>query len=98
MSGSIAAGPVVVAAPDSRLGEHAAAVLRIRDGHAMPTLEQVREHFAAAGVATQKWPEELHRVPEGQDFPRTASGKVQKYVIRQQVAAGDGLVVATTRK
>ncbi|WP_460356356.1 AMP-binding protein [Mycobacterium sp. ZZG] len=89
---------VVVAAPDPRLGEHAAAVLRIRDGHAMPTLDEVQEHFAAAGVATQKWPEELHRVPEGRDFPRTASGKVQKYVIRQQVAAGDGLVVAASRK
>ncbi|MGV0802594.1 AMP-dependent synthetase, partial [Mycolicibacterium elephantis] len=29
---------VVVAAPDDRLGERTAAVLRIRDGHQMPTL------------------------------------------------------------
>lgn len=76
---------VVVAAPDDRLGERAAAVLRIRDGHDMPTLEQVRAHFKAAGVAIQKWPEELHRVPEGQDYPRTASGKVQKFRVREQV-------------
>ena len=55
-----------------------AAVLRVRDGHAMPTLDEVRAHFKAAGVARQKWPEELHRVPR-QDFPRTASGKVQKF-------------------
>ncbi|MDZ4270958.1 MAG: AMP-binding protein [Mycobacterium sp.] len=75
---------VVVAAPDARLGERTAAVLRIRDGHPMPTLEEVRVHFAQAGVARQKWPEELHRVD---DFPRTASGKVQKFVIRQDVTA-----------
>lgn len=74
---------VVVAAPDARLGERVAAVLRIRSGHAMPTLAQVREHFDRTGVARQKWPEELREVPAGQDFPRTASGKVQKFVIRQ---------------
>ncbi len=89
---------VVVAAPDERLGEHTAAVLRIRDGHVMPSLDDVRAHFRTAGAATQKWPEELHRVPEGQDFPRTASGKVQKYVIRQQVAAGMHGVVAASQK
>ncbi|MCT7660558.1 AMP-binding protein [Mycobacterium deserti] len=76
---------VVVAAPDERLGERTAAVLRVRDGHAMPTLDDVRAHFKAAGVAIQKWPEELHRVPEGQDYPRTASGKVQKFVVRQSI-------------
>jgi acyl-CoA synthetase len=75
---------VVVAAPDERLGERAAAVLRIRDGYDMPTLDEVRSHFKAAGVAIQKWPEELHRVD---DYPRTASGKVQKFVVRQNVSA-----------
>jgi non-ribosomal peptide synthetase component E (peptide arylation enzyme) len=89
---------VVVAAPDARLGEHTAAVLRIREGQSMPALGDVREHFKQAGVATQKWPEELHRVPEGQDFPRTASGKVQKFVIRQQLAAGELSAIATGRK
>jgi acyl-CoA synthetase len=73
---------VVVSAPDARLGEHAAAVLRIKPGQAMPELSEVREHFERAGVAKQKWPEELHEVD---DFPRTASGKVQKYVVRQRL-------------
>ncbi|MBV8788532.1 MAG: AMP-binding protein [Mycobacterium sp.] len=73
---------VVVAAPDARLGEHAAAVLRIKPGHSMPTLAEVREHFERAGMAKQKWPETLHQVD---DYPRTASGKVQKYVVRQSV-------------
>ena len=76
---------VVVAAPDARLGERAAAVLRIRDGHEMPTLDEVRAHFKAAGVAIQKWPEELHRIPAGGDYPRTASGKVQKFRVREDV-------------
>jgi acyl-CoA synthetase len=73
---------VVVAAPDPRLGEHAAAVLRIKPGHAMPTLSEVRTVFESAGVARQKWPEELRQVD---DFPRTASGKVQKYLVRKQI-------------
>jgi acyl-CoA synthetase (AMP-forming)/AMP-acid ligase II len=74
---------VVVAAPDARLGEHAAAVLRIRPGHAMPTLEEVRKHFDRTGVARQKWPEELH---QADDYPRTASGKVQKQLVREGIA------------
>jgi acyl-CoA synthetase len=74
---------VVVAAPDQRLGEHPAAVVRLRGGYPMPTLAEVRDHFATAGLARQKWPEQLLEV---EDFPRTASGKVQKYRVRQQVA------------
>jgi acyl-CoA synthetase (AMP-forming)/AMP-acid ligase II len=73
---------VVVAAPDARLGEHAAAVLRIKPGHSMPTMDEVREHFERAGMARQKCPEELHQVD---DYPRTASGKVQKYRVRQSI-------------
>jgi acyl-CoA synthetase len=73
----------VVAAPDARLGEHAAAVLRLLPGHAAPGLDDVRAHLERAGLARQKWPEELHTVD---DFPRTASGKVQKFRLRQDIA------------
>ena len=80
----------VVAEPDARLGEHAAAVVRVRDGAAAPTLEEVRRHLAAAGLARQKWPESIVAVSE---FPRTASGKVQKFRLRQQLReAGPGTV------
>jgi acyl-CoA synthetase len=75
----------VVAAPDERLGERAAAVLSVREGTTAPTLEQVREHLAAAGLARQKWPESLHRVDE---FPRTPSGKVQKFRLRRELREG----------
>ncbi len=44
-------------------------------------------HFERAGVAKQKWPEELHEVD---DFPRTASGKVQKFLVRQNIRREPG--------
>jgi acyl-CoA synthetase len=75
----------VIAAPDERLGERAAAVIRLRPGSAMPSLADVRDHLAAAGLARQKWPESLHLVDE---FPRTPSGKVQKFRLRQQLREG----------
>ncbi|MBV8951436.1 MAG: AMP-binding protein, partial [Actinobacteria bacterium] len=72
----------VVAAPDERLGEHVAAFVRTRPGARVPTLAELREHFDRAGLARQKWPEELHAVD---DLPRTPSGKVKKFVLRQQL-------------
>ena len=75
----------VVAEPDERLGERAAAVIRPRPGRSAPTLEQVREHLAKAGLARQKWPESIHEVA---DFPRTPSGKIQKFRLRAMLREG----------
>ena len=75
----------VVAAPDERLGERAVAIVRVRDGASVPSLEQVRAHLERAGLARQKWPESIRQVS---DFPRTAAGKVQKFRLRQQLRAG----------
>lgn len=75
----------VVAAPDDRLGERPAAVIRVRDGMEAPSLAEIRDHLAAVGLARQKWPESVHRVA---DFPRTPSGKVQKFKLRQQLREG----------
>ena len=72
----------VVAAPDPRLGEHAAVFVRMQAGHEDPSLAAVRSHLDAAGLARQKWPEELRSVAE---FPRTPSGKVQKFVLRRRL-------------
>ena len=74
----------VVAAPDARLGEHACAFVRMIPGVAEPTLDDVRDHLTAAGLARQKFPEEL-RVED--EFPRTPSGKTQKYVLRDRLRA-----------
>ena len=75
----------VVAAPDPRLGEHAAAFVRMLDGASVPELSEVRAHLDRAGVARQKWPEELVSIEE---FPRTSSGKVQKFVLRDGLRNG----------
>jgi len=70
-----------------RRGEHQRPGSRgtpARPGRRTPTVEQVRDHLNQAGLARQKWPEEIHVVD---DFPRTASGKVRKYVLRREIAA-----------
>jgi acyl-CoA synthetase len=77
----------VVAAPDRRLSEHAAAFVRMLPGAALPDLRALRAHLEAAGLARQKWPEALHLV---EDFPRTPSGKVQKFLLREQLRASGG--------
>jgi acyl-CoA synthetase len=74
----------VVAAPDARLGEHACAFVRGAVGAETPGLEAVRHYLDRAGLARQKWPEELRVVD---DFPRTASGKVKKFVLRDHLRA-----------
>jgi non-ribosomal peptide synthetase component E (peptide arylation enzyme) len=77
----------VVAAPDRRLGEHAAALLRMRPGYQAPHLNQVRAHLEQAGLARQKWPEEVR---QANDFPRTPSGKIQKFRLRQDLRDASG--------
>lgn len=72
----------VVAAPDARLGEHAAAFVRMMGDAAPPSLADVRAALGDAGLAKQKWPEEVHAITE---FPRTASGKIQKFALRDRL-------------
>jgi acyl-CoA synthetase (AMP-forming)/AMP-acid ligase II len=72
----------VVAAPDERLGEHACAFVLMTPGHPPPSLPEVCGHLADAGLARQKWPEELRVVTA---FPRTPSGKITKFVLRDQL-------------
>ena len=76
----------VVAAPDARLGEHACAVVRLASG--VPTLQlaEVTDALGRAGLARQKWPEELLVVD---DFPRTATGKIRKVDLRARLRADD---------
>ena len=73
----------IVAAPDARLGEHGCAFVRMLPGAGTaPDLETVKAHFEASGMARQKWPEDVRVIEE---FPRTASGKIQKFVLRQRL-------------
>jgi len=72
----------VVAAPHERLGERACGVLRLRPGAKPPDLAGVQAHLGAVGLPKQKWIEELRIVD---DFPRTPSGKIRKFVIRAEL-------------
>jgi 2,3-dihydroxybenzoate-AMP ligase len=72
----------VVAMPDPRLGERACAFVVTRDEPV--TLEHIREHLAALGVAKFKWPERLESVAQ---LPRTNVGKVDKLYLRERAAA-----------
>jgi len=71
----------VVGAPDERMGERLAAYVVLLDGASLG-MDEVRDHFATAGLARQKTPERLEVLSE---FPRTPSGKIQKYVLRQRL-------------
>jgi cyclohexanecarboxylate-CoA ligase len=76
----------VVAVPDPRLTERACACI-VADGTA-PTVSQLREAIVAAGLAVQKSPEYRIVVDE---LPRTASGKIQRFLLRGQAAATLGI-------
>lgn len=72
----------VVAAPDARTGEHALAAIRLRSGAPEPDLAMVQAHLESAGLPKQKWVEEVRILEE---FPRTPSGKIRKFVLRDDL-------------
>lgn len=72
----------VVAAKDDRMGEIVHAVVVARPGQTL-TLEAIRSHFAAAGIARQKTPEQLTLTDA---LPRNATGKVLKHQLRDRSA------------
>jgi acyl-CoA synthetase (AMP-forming)/AMP-acid ligase II len=73
----------VVAMPHPRLGEGVCAYVIARGGEA-PSPEALAAHVAASGLARQKIPERFELV---EDFPRTASGKVRKDMLRADIKA-----------
>jgi cyclohexanecarboxylate-CoA ligase len=73
----------IVAMPDDRLGERACAFVVLEVGGRL-TFAAMQEYLDNRQVAKQYWPERLEIIPE---LPRTASGKVQKFVLREQTRA-----------
>ncbi|HLS33492.1 MAG TPA: AMP-binding protein, partial [Brevibacterium sp.] len=73
----------VVAVPHPRLQEIACAALTVKEG-AHLTLDGLKGFLEEKGVAKQYWPEDLRVLEE---FPRTPSGKIQKFRIREGVAS-----------
>jgi 3-phosphoshikimate 1-carboxyvinyltransferase len=70
----------IVAMPDPRLGERACAFV-VAAGGARLTLEALVARLDAAKVAKQYWPERLELVDA---LPRNATGKIQKFVLRER--------------
>jgi 3-phosphoshikimate 1-carboxyvinyltransferase len=70
----------IVAMPDSRLGERACAFVVLRPKRRLG-FEQMQHYLFACQASKHYWPERLEIVDE---LPRTASGKIQKYVLRER--------------
>lgn len=73
----------VVAMLDERLGERACAFVVPRPGTTI-TLAELARFLTAEGVTKQKWPERLEVV---ESLPTTATGKIQKNVLRARLAS-----------
>ncbi|TKR26198.1 AMP-binding protein [Natronomonas salsuginis] len=73
----------IVAMPDERLQERGCAYVLSTDPDDPLTFEEMVEYLKSQGIATQKLPERLEIVDE---LPMTASGKVQRYKLREDIA------------
>lgn len=79
-------GVALVGMPDPRLGERGCAFATVRPGQSFD-LPALQGWLAECKVAKQYWPERLEVVAE---LPRTPSGKIQKFVLRER-ARGFGV-------
>ncbi|PSJ57750.1 AMP-binding protein [Kumtagia ephedrae] len=76
------ADAAVVGYPDQRMGERGCAFVVLKDGGAF-TLDELRRWMEKSGAAKQYWPEAVEVLDA---MPRTASGKIQKFVLREKAA------------
>jgi fatty-acyl-CoA synthase len=70
----------VVGVPDEKFGEEIAACIRLHEGE-QATVEEIRQ-FCRGELSHFKIPRYVHFVDE---FPMTVTGKVQKFVLREQL-------------
>jgi cyclohexanecarboxylate-CoA ligase len=70
----------IVAMPDARLGERACAFVVPREAASLAFAE-MQEFLRKSGVARSYWPERLELVDA---LPMTATGKIQKFVLRER--------------
>ena len=81
------AAVAVVGYPDARLGERGCAFIVSKSGTTID-LAAMQVYLAECKMAKQFWPERVELVTE---LPRTASGKIQKFKLREVAEAfGDG--------
>jgi len=81
------AAVAVVGYPDARLGERGCAFIVPKPGSTID-LPAMQAYLAECKMAKQFWPERVELVA---DLPRTASGKIQKFKLKEVAQAfGDG--------
>ncbi|WP_053362424.1 AMP-binding protein [Bacillus sp. FJAT-27251] len=73
----------IIAMPDQRLQEKACAFITMKPGRKPLTLKTVQEFFLERGIAKHYWPEHVEIID---DFPRTPSGKIQKFRLRERIS------------
>uniref|UniRef100_A0A8D8AH55 Medium-chain acyl-CoA ligase ACSF2, mitochondrial n=2 Tax=Culex pipiens TaxID=7175 RepID=A0A8D8AH55_CULPI len=71
-----------IAVPDERMGEEVCAYVRLKDGKGQLDLSEIRD-YCKGKIAHFKIPRYLRIV---QRFPKTNSGKVQKFLLQQMFA------------
>ncbi|EHP6381171.1 medium-chain fatty-acid--CoA ligase [Escherichia coli] len=72
----------VVAMPDERLGERSCAYVVLKAPHHSLSREEVVAFFSRKRVAKYKYPEHIVVIEK---LPRTASGKIQKFLLRKDI-------------
>lgn len=72
----------VVAMPDERLGERSCAYVVLKAPHHSLSLEEVVAFFSRKRGAKYKYPEHIVVIEK---LPRTASGKIQKFLLRKDI-------------
>ena len=73
----------IVAMPDPRMGERGCLFVTLRPGASLD-FESMQRYLEEKQVAKQYWPERLEIIDE---MPRTPSGKIQKFRLREIAAA-----------
>ena len=77
--------------PDQRLGEELCAWIKLRTGETL-TADDLKA-FCQDQIAHYKVPRHIRFVDE---FPMTVTGKMQKFIMREKMAAELGVTAATT--
>jgi fatty-acyl-CoA synthase len=83
----------IVGVPDAFMGEELVAVLRLRDGEQVDEAEM--RDYCRASISRQKVPKYIRFV---EAFPLTASGKVKKFALQEEMIRELGLEELTKSK
>ena len=74
------ADAALVGYPDDRLGERGCAFVVLKPGASLG-LAEMQAYMAESGAAKQYWPEQIEIIDA---MPRNPSGKIQKFLLREQ--------------